>query len=391
MIEPLLDTSVTAFERPGPAVVDEAPADPDRRPLPFTRFAVEMQARPTLDRTAFRIAEHLNAHRTELSEVAITFLGGEPRPTGADELDYAATMLRLAVPEGIAVRFSMTTNGVLLEDPRILAVLDRHEIDVTVSLDGSRPGPDRHRQYADGKGCHDAVMRAAAALRAHAPAARLRKLLCVIDLANDPLETYEALVAAGVPQLDFLLPLGDWETKPPGWTGEEGGAAYADWLIPVFDRWYDTVPAPTTVRLFAGIIALAVGGRSTTEAVGLGVFRSLAVDSHGSVDLVGALESGFADAPWSGLDVFGNSFDEARLHPDVDARQRGPAALSPTCLACPVRDVCGGGQYANRYRAGTGFRNPSVYCVDLRKLITHVRERVLADLDRLASGAEAGR
>ncbi|HEU4426773.1 MAG TPA: radical SAM protein, partial [Pilimelia sp.] len=57
--------------------------------------------------------------------------------------------------------------------------------------------------------------------------------------------------------------------------------------------------------------------------------------------------------------------------------------LCDTCLACPIHRVCGAGHYAHRYRAGEGFHNPSVYCADLRRLITHVQWRVTGDLVRL--------
>jgi uncharacterized protein len=43
-------------------------------------------------------------------------------------------------------------------------------------------------------------------------------------------------------------------------------------------------------------------------------------------------------------------------------------------------EICGGGLYPHRYREGAGFRNPSVYCADLLRLITHVTERVTSDL-----------
>ena len=33
--------------------------------------------------------------------------------------------------------------------------------------------------------------------------------------------------------------------------------------------------------------------------------------------------------------------------------------------------------------SGAGFRNPSVYCADLLRLITHVRDRVIADVRQL--------
>ncbi len=45
------------------------------------------------------------------------------------------------------------------------------------------------------------------------------------------------------------------------------------------------------------------------------------------------------------------------------------------------------GHYAHRYRRGTGFRNRSVYCADLARIITHVRSRVTTDLQRLTDRA----
>jgi hypothetical protein len=45
---------------------------------------------------------------------------------------------------------------------------------------------------------------------------------------------------------------------------------------------------------------------------------------------------------------------------------------------------CGGGLYAHRYKTGSGFDNPSVYCADLLKIITHVQDGL-----RPAGGAGA--
>jgi uncharacterized protein len=42
--------------------------------------------------------------------------------------------------------------------------------------------------------------------------------------------------------------------------------------------------------------------------------------------------------------------------------------------------VCGAGLYPHRYRPGTGFANPSVYCRDLFRLIKHVQHAVSDDL-----------
>jgi uncharacterized protein len=37
---------------------------------------------------------------------------------------------------------------------------------------------------------------------------------------------------------------------------------------------------------------------------------------------------------------------------------------------------------AHRYKKGSEFENPSIYCYDLMKLITHVQNRVLRHLSK---------
>jgi uncharacterized protein len=69
---------------------------------------------------------------------------------------------------------------------------------------------------------------------------------------------------------------------------------------------------------------------------------------------------------------------------------QGMAALSLTCQECPIVSACGGGLYPHRYRAANGFENPSVYCHDLARLIGHIQDRVMADLDRLRKSQHAG-
>ena len=69
------------------------------------------------------------------------------------------------------------------------------------------------------------------------------------------------------------------------------------------------------------------------------------------------------------MDVHTHSLDDALGHPGVVARQIGTAALPDSCLECPVHRVCGAGFYPHRYRAGAGYRNPSVYCPDLMRII----------------------
>ncbi|MEV8632707.1 FxsB family cyclophane-forming radical SAM/SPASM peptide maturase [Streptosporangium sp. NPDC051023] len=334
-----------------------------------------------VDRTAKRIAEHALTH--ELPEVEVILHGGEPLLAGPELISHAVRVIRSAAADvGTRVRVGVQTNGLRLNDD-YLRLFDSLEIRVGVSLDGDAQAHDRHRRHADGRGSHAAVT---ASLRrlASGPFHHLFSgLLCTIDVRNDPLTTYEALLEFDPPAVDFLLPHGNWAAPPP--LREPGSAAtpYADWLIPIFDRWYGLAAGETEVRLFREIVRLLTGGASRSETVGLSPVRMVVVETDGSVEQSDILKSSYHGAAATRLHVLRDSFDTALLHPAVAARQIGELALASVCQACDLRTVCGGGQYAHRYSTTGGFLGPSVYCPDLYHLITHVRTRFARDVARL--------
>ena len=215
----------------------------------------------TADLTARRIGEHARSH--QLDRVMLILHGGEPLLAGRDLITQLVAATRAAAGFGVTVQASIQTNAVGLSDA-YLRLFDELGIVVGVSLDGTAEAHDRHRRFASGRGSYSAVS---------AGLGRLRQfphlfggLLCTIDLRNDPVATYEALVAFGPPKVDFLLPHGTWAQPPPGRVPDPAQAPYADWLIAVFDHWY---PAPRTrVRLFEEIMQLLLGGKADSEIVG---------------------------------------------------------------------------------------------------------------------------
>jgi uncharacterized protein len=184
------------------------------------------------------------------------------------------------------------------------------------------------------------------------------------------------------PSIDFLLPHKNWSSPPPALPAL-GAAPYGIWLAAVFDRWYGAPHKETSVRFFDDLLSLIFGGNSGSEQIGLSPAGVVVVESDGAIEQVDALKSAYPGACETGLNVLTDSFDSALEHPGIVARQIGAAALSETCLQCPVHRICGGGHYAHRYRAGDGFRNPSVYTADLRFLCDQVTARVAADLTEI--------
>jgi uncharacterized protein len=120
--------------------------------------------------------------------------------------------------------------------------------------------------------------------------------------------------------------------------------------------------------------------------VGLSPVTVLVVETNGWIEQVDTLKSTFEGATRTALHVSRDPLNAALLLPSIAARQIRHRALSPQCLSCKVQRICGGGLYAHRYRAGSGFQNPSVFCRDLLRLITHVHGVVAADMKAPADG-----
>ncbi|GAA2805229.1 hypothetical protein GCM10010441_32570 [Kitasatospora paracochleata] len=326
-----------------------------------------------LARTAERIAEHARAH--ELPAVHVVLHGGEPLLAGPALLGRAAELLRAALPEGCALDLRIHTNGVLLSE-RFCDLFAEHGIKVGVSLDGDRAANDRHRRFADGRSSHARVLAAVELLRRPAYRHLYAGLLCTIDVENDPVAVLEALVALEPPRIDFLLPHATWD-QPPNRPAGMGETPYADWLLAVHRRW-EELGRPVPVRTFDSIHRTLRGRSSLTESLGLDPADLVVVETDGTFEQADSLKTAYDGAPATGFSVFEHALDEVAAHPGMVARQSGLAGLAEECRGCPVVRSCGGGLYAHRYRTGSDFHNPSVFCGDLLKLITTIRDRVVA-------------
>ncbi|MFD7324346.1 FxsB family cyclophane-forming radical SAM/SPASM peptide maturase [Streptomyces sp. NPDC059875] len=322
---------------------------------------------PTVaEQVAKRIAEHVETHA--IPTVRITLHGGEPLLLGVARLRELIHVLRTVLDDVVQLGLHVQTNGVTL-DTAFLDLFAASGVRVGVSLDGDRSANDRHRRYANGRSSHAAVLRGLDLLRRQEFRDLYGGILCTVDVANDPIAVYEALLEQAPPRLDFLLPHATWAHPPPRPSGAP--APYADWLGRIHARWIaDGRPVP--IRLFDALAAAAWGGASGSEAVGLGPVALAVVDTDGSWEQADSLKAAYDGAPATGMSVFTHSVDHLAGHPGVAARNQGYADLCVTCLACPVVRVCGGGLYAHRFRPGNGFDNPSVYCADLKRLASEI-------------------
>lgn len=341
----------------------------------------------TLRSTAYRIAEHAATHR--LPEAKVILHGGEPLLAGPASMRAMLTSLRETIAPVTKLRIGMQTNAVRLS-PKFCDLFAEFDVRIGVSLDGHREANDLHRRFANGASSYDSVLKSLELLRRPEYHRLYAGLLCTIDIRNDPIRVYEALLAQQPPRIDFLLPHATWE-QPPLRIGDDP-TPYATWLGRIYRRWLHD-GQPVRVKIFESIAASANGLESGTEQFGVSPVDIAVVETNGEWEQADSLKTAFDGAPATGLNVFANSVDEVAALPEVRRRQSGIDGLSAACRSCEVVEQCGGGLFAHRYRAENGFDNPSVYCSDLKEFVSMIAPSEQAELpeavlDSIARGDE---
>ncbi len=86
----------------------------------------------------------------------VDFFGGEPLLNFKVVKDLVIYGKKAAAEKNKTIKFTLTTNGVLL-DEKVQAYLEQEEISVVLSLDGRPEVHDRMRPYADGRGSYAKV------------------------------------------------------------------------------------------------------------------------------------------------------------------------------------------------------------------------------------------
>ena len=307
--------------------------------------------------------------------------GGEPLLAGAALLRRAAEdAAPRPSPPDCALDLRIHTNGVRL-DRAYCELFAELGVKVGISLDGDRAANDRHRRYADGRSSHGQVLAAVELLRTPEYRHLYAGLLCTVDVANDPVAVYDALVALE-PAPDRLpaaaRDLGHPATPNAG-AGPPEPTPYADWLQAVYDRW-TAHGRPVPMRLFDSVHRTLRGRSSLTESLGLDPADLVVIETDGTLEQADSLKTAYDGAAGTGLRVQEHPFSAAAEDIQVRARQSGVDALSAQCRSCPVLLSCGGGLLAHRYRAENidpadpvaAFRNPTVYCADIYTLIRSI-------------------
>jgi uncharacterized protein len=331
---------------------------------PAQRMSAAVMRR-ALDRFLPRAGERLT----------LSFFGGEPLldlPLLRETVDYAGDF---AVRAGKRISFSLTTNGVLLNDDTI-GFIAAHVDHLAVSLDGDRSA-NAGRVFHDGQPAFDTITRNLAMLRERGVAFGLRATVTPVNV-DRLIESAEFLAGLGAETVR-ILPAHDLH-----WSA----ASYRRLLTATVELNRrglnmllagETPPGcEQTYRLIGHRTGLFSATRPCLAGDGI-----LAVAADGTVypceHFVGVASCAMgnvndAEFPAGRFRAVENRFGNCT----VDSRSR--------CVACAVRAVCGGQCYAAAFAATGDIARPDPrHCALIRTVFNEIDPAVVTGLGNAES------
>lgn len=330
----------------------------ERQPLVMERAVV--------DAAAHAIAGY--CARFHQPKALIVFAGDGPTFAGSGWFRHAVKAFRGQMPSGCATTFILQSDGKLL-DENWLDLCAELGISLTITLDSRTPGLENGFVNTGGASASLDALAAIERIRRHGEMESLfGGVLCVVNPSDDGAALYRHFRSLGITIMDFVMPTeANWDHPPAGFTSP---TPFADYLIPVFDEWWNENHPDVRIAFFDSLLRSMVGSRVHSDSLGADPLTTIVVDHNGSIEPVDSLcASGAGQAD---MNVASHSIECIFQQPTFQTALAGQESLCQTCRKCEIRDVCGGGYLPSRFSQWNGFDNPSIYCADLIKFVSHV-------------------
>lgn len=300
----------------------------------------------------------------QITSIQFDFHGGEPLLYGRNNLDTLCHTLYKHFAGKVKVRFALQTNAMLVDDAW-LRLFQKHQINVSISLDGPKQHHDAKRVDHQGKGTFDRAMQGVALLKQAESYGEIppMSLLCVINPKADGQEAYRFFVdELNIKHFDFLLPSTFNEEVS---TSEVDGVT--QYLLAAWRAWLSDNNPAIKIRFFEAVFAALNGKQGYMFPSNH--FKSdviaITVDADGKISGDDSLRANLSFKTFKAMNVYQHSFTQFLTA--LNQWYETHIQLPPRCQNCMYAKVCRGGQLEHRYNDRKGFNNPSVYCFALKK------------------------
>jgi uncharacterized protein len=325
-------------------------------------------AEKTIQEFVKKILSHLQ--KNKLQRIHIIIHGGEPLLMNKTDFTNFINHFDLLKKNEIEVNFSLQTNGILI-DNEWCNLFKKHFINIGISLDGAKQDNDLFRIDKKGKGTYDDVINGLNILNNNN---FNTGVLSVMNLKSNPIEYYEHFKSLNLKSVDILLLDANHDTKQNVF---QHNISPSEWYIKIFDKWFYDSEQKYNVRFFEMIIKEILGQKQDLDSLGIHENNVLVLETNGDIEAVDVLKLCGDSFTKNGININTHEIDEISKSELIEVYYNSGKYLPQKCLACPIQDICGGGYLPHRYSSKNGFNNPSIYCDDLLKIITHIQNTVI--------------
>ncbi len=320
------------------------------------------------DEFCLRLEEHIREFN--LPFFLLVFHGGEPLLFPKRRFDSLLTKLRgVERRTGCNIKRGVTTNAILIDDEWI-ALFKKHDIEVSISLDGPPEINDKYRVNFKGRGTLAQTLEGLDKLRA---AGLDPGLITVCNPGTDPERVLDFVVGElGFKEFDILPPDATHVDHPP---------PIDAYFIKLFDIWFDKYAAQgVRIDSLDAMIRGLVGQLSLSDTIGLGPIDTITLMPDGALEPLDVLRIAGDGSTASKTHVRSNAIKDVRNDPVWREAYEASTTLCETCRKCEFLDACGGGHLAQRWSTERRFDNPSVYCESWKRILGHMWDRIAPTL-----------
>lgn len=309
--------------------------------------------------TAAKAVDFLVHNSGPKNNLSITFFGGEP----LIEFESIKKIVRyaqdLAASRGKVVSFSITTNGLMLDNEKISFFRD-NSVDVMVSVDGDKEAHDRHRPLKNGEGSANLIFPRIAELLETLPDSPARAT--IVDSFRTPKEIKRSLHELGFRNTGLSVASGTLFDDVGVRTVSSQGMAElieeeaASLLHLITQR--DIEGLSNFDSAIVHYVSDFLAGRKSYYPCGAGR-QMLAVSAEGDL---------FPCHRFVGIRKYrvGNIHDKSNV--SLPVFEGSPVELSGECSMCFAKNLCGGACYHDSITSTGSLLQPNPnFCATVRR------------------------
>lgn len=321
---------------------------------------------------AEKIKKHVELHN--IPNIFISFHGGEPLLVSINHFEQIILILKTELfSSNTRVTFSTQTNCTLINE-EFIKLFEKYQINIGISIDGSKKHNDLHRVGFRGESTFEKVKKGIDLVNLNAPNL-IGGVLTVIDLKNDPIEVFDFIATLGINNVDFLLPHYNHDNLPPRYLTNQ--VEYGDWYYKIWKEWIKGRNKHLNIRFLENIVLRLAGKEGIYEQMTLSSSCMIVIDSDGNLEGVDTLKSTASGVQNLNMNLYTNSFEEVISSNEYKYRQYPYENIINKCKNCEVTSICVGGYLPHRFKAENDFNNESIFCTDLFYLIKKMQGDII--------------